>query len=225
MMPILAELQTLLGGAEPTLPALWLMALARHLGWAVVLAWLAMRLWPASKSGPHYWRIGCAGLLALAALLPGSVSLAYGLGLSFQIPSLLTVALCLQQLLRRRAPVPVSSDPRDKLIAAMLGIALGWWLLLDTFALMPGSTYAWGYGTTSLVVWVAIAALLALAQRTISGGILLLLLALVFALTRLSSGNAWDALLDPLLWFWLHGYVARAAWRHWFPAARSPSLP
>jgi len=43
----------------------------------------------------------------------------------------------------------------------------------------------------------------------------LLLLAAVFALTRLPSGNLWDALLDPWLWLALHGVLLRQLWLWW----------
>jgi len=39
-----------------------------------------------------------------------------------------------------------------------------------------------------------------------------LFLMTVYVLTRLPTGNVWDALLDPLLWIYLHVWLMR----RWF---------
>ncbi|OGB43988.1 MAG: hypothetical protein A2461_06615 [Burkholderiales bacterium RIFOXYC2_FULL_59_8] len=72
---------------------------------------------------------------------------------------------------------------------------LAWW---------PVSVYAWGFGSgalalacaLALLLWVLDGAGLAGQRLTLSFAAVLL----VFTLTRLPSGNLWDALLDPWLW-------------------------
>ena len=109
---------------------------------------------------------------------------------------------------------------------AALGIVLGWVLLLDTLAWWPLSVYAWGFSAAA----VGAVALVAVLLWGISGqavwalplGVLVL-----FVLTRLPTGNVWDALLDPWLWValqagWLVNLVRRwQAARRVSPATRA----
>jgi hypothetical protein len=199
--------------ALPLLPRPDLMPWAWHLGWAVLLAWLALRL-----CGRLPVALGRAvALLAAAwALLPGEASAAYGLGLVFQCPSLMTVVLCARGLLRRRqqpgqGKPSANVDPRMSEAWMLLGIALGWALLLDTFVLLPFDLYPSGFGMAALVL-----VLLALGlpwllwggqQQGLAACALVALL--LYVALRLPSGNLWDALLDPLLWLWLQARCLR----------------
>jgi hypothetical protein len=38
---------------------------------------------------------------------------------------------------------------------------------------------------------------------------------LLFAATRLPTGNVWDALIDPWLWLFLNGALFRTLYRRW----------
>jgi hypothetical protein len=38
---------------------------------------------------------------------------------------------------------------------------------------------------------------------------------LLFAATRLPTGNVWDALIDLWLWLFLNGVLLRSAYRRW----------
>jgi hypothetical protein len=87
-------------------------------------------------------------------------------------------------------------------------VALGYLLLLDTFAVLPVQLYAWGFSPALLLGLIALALvpwLLGGKARAAPGFSPWLVPAalLLFALTRLPTGNLWDALLDPWLWLWL----------------------
>jgi hypothetical protein len=87
-----------------------------------------------------------------------------------------------------------------------MGIAAGWLLLLDTFALLPGvQLYAWGFSPAAPAVLLLVAVL----PWVMSGSrglvwLVAVALAAVFMGLHLPSGNAWDALIDPWLWAALH---------------------
>jgi hypothetical protein len=80
-------------------------------------------------------------------------------------------------------------------------------LMLDALAFWPRSVYALGFGAAALIAAalcvMALGGLAVRAGRPVPVGVLAVVL-LVFALTRLPSGNVWDALSDPLLWVGLH---------------------
>jgi hypothetical protein len=98
----------------------------------------------------------------------------------------------------------------------LLGVVLGWLLLLDTLALVPMQLYAWGFSPWSAGVALLLG-LLPWIFQGISGlrsaGGLIVLAVVVFTLLRLPTGNVWDALLDPWLWVVLHVYLLRTALR------------
>lgn len=215
----------------PVLPAPWLMALARHAGWALVLACLVLRGWLGTGYLPQRWRMasagGLAGLLAVAALWPGSVGLGYWLGLAFQIPSLTTVGLAAVAVVvagkslwtRGSDPSQLQSQPMLSpsavLCLSAVAVVLGWVMLLDTLALLPWFLYPWGYSAGAVAVWLVLAVLLIALPISRSVGVAALLLTVVFVVTRLPSGNLWDALSDPLLWLFAHGVLVRGVWRKW----------
>jgi hypothetical protein len=166
---------------------------------------------------------------ALWTLLPGPMSAAYWLGLALQAPSLTTLLLCghglwwaaTRQRHERawRAHVPCTDSPGLLNLWSLLGVALGWLLLFDTLALLPGSLHAWGFSVIATFL-VAITLVLTRAIGTFlhEPGLrwpsVLPWLALAgFALTRLPSGNLWDALIDPLLWIALQLIWLAKGWR------------
>lgn len=221
----------LLGTDAALLPALAGQQIWLHVGWAAVLAWLALvvlqRWWPGA------WRDGrkrATVVLAVGlwALVPGTLSPAYWLGLAFQTPSAVTVLLCLGLLVRGLLGFgrPVGQMPESgiteqaSMVLAALAVALGWVMLLDSFALLPVSLYAWGFGPAALG-GVALLALLAVAvwpprSRMAVWHAAVVPLALLLLVTlRLPSGNVWDAVLDPCVWLVLQVLLARQIMRRY----------
>jgi hypothetical protein len=157
-------------------------------------------------------------VVAVIACIPGTWGPVYWLGLAFQTPSVLAV-LWAGQHLYSRWPIAAwtlkaRQSPRSGVNMAftLLGVVLGWLLLLDTLALVPMQLYAWGFSP-----WSAGAALLfgllpwifqGMSGLRSAGG-LIVLAVVVFTLLRLPTGNVWDALLDPWLWVVLHIYLLR----------------
>ncbi len=230
--------------SAPLLPAPNSLPWLRHTVWSLVLVALVLLLGTLRQGGrpgasARVWWL--ALLVAAWAWVPGVWGLAYWLRLAFQTPSLVAGLLALSVVardawvlgvLRRvwpvrgglQAPGPaVAAQPEDRLGAwAALylgaGVVLGWVLLLDTIALLPVSVYAWGFqpGAFALVCalallpWVLVGAVAWRARGVWQLGAAVAL----FGLWRWPSGNVWDALLDPWLWFVLNGYALRAAARY-----------
>lgn len=209
----------------PALPSLVGQQIGRSLGWGVLLA--TALAWVGRGWSPRL-RWGAVALLALWCGVPGTLAPAFWLGLAFQAPSLCTVGLCVLYLqsswahaaggdansVGRSVTLGKTSVPRVPVVLACLGIALGWVLLADTLAWMPVTVYAWGFSPLSLA-GLLLVLLLPWAwtgqSRTLT---LVLAVSLVvgFAGWRLPTGNTWDAVLDPWLWVFLHGFVVRQ-WR------------
>lgn len=193
-------------GDAPVLPAEWLQALWLRLGWSLVLAGLgywALRALPVRP----VLRYSAILTLAAWALAPEPGAISHWLGLAFQAPSIATVLCCCAML--RTRPRQDAAAAFTFPITAWMGLALGWVLLFDTFALLPllpFSLYAWGFSPVAapllalllLLPWVLTGKPQGIGMG-IAGGALVL-----FVLLRLPSGNVWDALLDPLLWLALH---------------------
>jgi hypothetical protein len=204
---------------QPLLPEPVLMRIAWPLAWSVVLG--ASAWWVGAWWRPAY-RLGLCLLLVLWAWVPGSASPTFWLGLAFQAPSWMTVALCLSSVLAKSPRAPEAraagwaSPPLALNLGVALGIAWGWVLLLDTLAWWPVSVYSWGFSpaASAAVAGLAVLAWALGALKTASFGAVLAVLAL-FVLTRLPTGNVWDALLDPGLWLVLQGLAVRAAWQRW----------
>ena len=214
---------------HPVLPqptALWL---ALHGVWALVLGCGALLL--AGKLARAY-RLGLCVVLMLWSLLPGPLSPTYWLGLAFQTPSLTSAVLALLWLVKAfgwprcaghdsprvdcRATLAVTASETSPALAsrvlATAGVVLGWVLLLDTLALLPVSVYAWGFSPAALGGVALLTALLWAASgrsglsrlaASWAGPALMLAVLSLFVLTRLPSGNLWDALIDPWLWLGL----------------------
>lgn len=216
----------LLGSTEnPLLPSSMAIWLALHLGWALVLGSGVMLL--AGRLAERYqWALSLS--LLVWTSLPGPVSPAYWLGLVFQAPSLMSVALCLGCVLDRfrrrqgRACGIAALDPRALKTLLVLGIALGWLLLIDTLAWLPVSVYAWGFAPAAFAAMLVLAALLWLLRGSLVSTLPFVVLTL-FALSRLPTGNLWDALIDPLLWLALQLGWLVSVWRRWTLARRERS--
>ena len=220
-------LAQILATDTPALPPAWVMQVWVHLGWSVVLACMGASLvgrWmpaPAGKLDGRQW--GVALVLALWTWVPGPYSPAYWLGLAFQAPSIATVLLC-DALLRARffptrSGIPSKAIPhRATLAIALVGVLVGWALLLDAFALLPLQLYAWGFSSAAVgtVLVVALLPWLVVSAPHPTRSLRLWMVpvaVVVFAASRLPSGNVWDAVLDPWLWLALHIYVFGSLWR------------
>jgi hypothetical protein len=236
MMDLTHLLGSWLATDAPALPATWGMRLYVSAGWALVLALLGASL---GRGLPLGQRRLLAACLALWALLPGPLTPDYWLGLAFHGPSVTAMFLCgwgLWRCLWRdpvhpggavdlpaataasgpwRTPVP---SPWPGLV--LPGLLLGYLLLLDTFAVLPLQLYAWGFSPALLPVLLALSLLpwlwrgpAMLRQGTPQWIVPAALL--LFAATRLPTGNLWDALLDPWLWLVCNGWLVRHLYRKW----------
>jgi hypothetical protein len=209
----------------PVLPDLISLQLWRNLAWGVVL--ISLLGWTGRSWNPRL-RWGAVGVLALWCGLPGPIAPPYWLGLAFQSPSISAVVLCVLHWQSSWSKPgsglppegqaawtqPVGKVYRVPLVLACLGVALGWLLLADTLAWTPVAVYACGFSplTVAGLLLVLLAPWAWSGQnRTLS---LLLALGLIagFVVLRLPTGNAWDAVLDPGLWVFLHGYLAHQFW-------------
>ena len=168
-----------------------------YLGWGVILATLAW-ITTHRRSAPLAVALWVGLPLAFAA---PEYSPAYWFGLAFQAPSLVSVGLCAGLIAPRRFAL------RRPLVLAALTSVMGWILLLDSFAVLPIQLYALGFETGMAGGILLLVLLLSLEPTTI-----IIALALVlYVVTRLPTGNVWDAALDPLLWLWSQWYIAKIA--------------
>jgi hypothetical protein len=197
---MLSGLVALTATDSPALPGAWVMDAWSDWGWGIVLACgvsFFVRTWPVRK------RVMAAALVAVWCWVPGPYAPTYWLGLIFQAPSISTVLLC-GVLLRAQFSSDAAHLPQAfAMPLAVLGVVLGWLLLLDTLALLPLELYAFGFSPAA--TGLAMAVLVLLARRPLAW--LFPLGVLLFSVARLPSGNVWDTLLDPGLWLVLHGYV------------------
>ena len=213
----------LLATDAPALPAAWAMRLGLTLGWALVLAVLAVML-TTRLSLPA--RRYLAAAMVLWTLVPGPVSPDYWLGLAFHAPSLSAMLLSAWQLKRLLWPQRgwsrlVGTRPGAGLLWLLLAaVALGYVLLLDTFAVGPLQIYAWGFSPALLLALLALALLPWVLGGKTAGAAgpqvwIAPLALLLFAALRLPTGNVWDALLDPWLWLVLQGLLIHRLVRKW----------
>lgn len=196
-------LSALLSTQSPLLPAPWTFRLYLDLAWGLVLAALllviASRRRPASRL-----LLWLPPVLLLWCLLPGTLSPAYWLGLALRAPSGVLLLLCAWSLWRHYRPQTVGPEPVQALRTwAWALVALGWVLLLDTFALLPFSVYGWGFAPLLLGVLALAGLLPALLRGQRVMPALWIAVLLLYILLRLPTGNVWDAVLDPVLWVWL----------------------
>lgn len=223
--------QALLSTQTTALPTHGIMHISLHVGWAIVLAALALRI----TGVPWRLRRALGGLVAAWTVMPGSMSPAYWLGLAFQAPSLtLIVVSGIGLFIAARSPPPNEAEDGSMRVpaadganaagiasqpaidaASLAGILLGWLLLLDTFALLPFPLYAIGFSAAAVVVVAVLVTLPWIAFGARGGGAMVALVGVLvltlFVTMRLPTGNLWDALLDPLLWVVLQvGWLGRA---------------
>ena len=212
----------LLSTSVPALPQTLVMQWAMTVLWALVLALVGEVL--ANRLSLNVRRLLAAGLV-LWTLLPGTWSPDYWLGLAFHAPSLSAMLLCLVYLIRSLFPskrgsvaaqvasagLASRSVPAVKVLLAA-AVVLGYVLLLDAFAVLPLQIYAWGFSPALLLALLALSLLpwVLSGARTVAQNSALWVVPaalLLFAATRLPTGNVWDAVLDP--WLWL---VLQLAW-------------
>jgi hypothetical protein len=198
--------QALLSEQTPALPDMAVLRSARYLSWALVLAAIAVL---AGRRLPRLWRFGLAGGLMLWTLIPGPSSPAFWLGLAFQMPSLMSTALAawLLQLFWRNKQDDMTALLKNNFIqyAGLVAVALGWLLLLDTFALLPLSLYSIGFSPLALGLCALLAVLpwMFWVKNPVAcklSGLLGLVLT-VHVVLRVPTGNVWDAVIDPWLWW------------------------
>jgi hypothetical protein len=219
---VMDGLHTLLLVSTPSLPLGWAMHAGLALGWAVVLA--ALGAWLTQRFSVRTRRL-VAAVLAVWALLPGPFTPDYWLGLAFHAPSLTSMLLCGWWLRRSlfgvrhaQSEPEASSHALWPVLLVGLGLVVGYVLMLDTFAVLPWEVYAWGFSPMLLLVLLLVSLLPWVlggpSQRTAAVPAWVLPVALLlFAGSRLPTGNVWDAVMDPLLWLYLHGVAIRAIYR------------
>jgi hypothetical protein len=212
-------MNVLMFNATPLLPHPVVQYLSVHLGWGLVLAalvlWAARRWAGMSRTGP-----AVLGAIAFGScFLPGALSPSFWLGLAFQAPSLCTALICatlLREQLRKEA-APPTAPVLGVMPVIVVGVVLGWLLLLDTLAILPVQLYALGFHpvTSGLLL------LLGLLPCNVHGAAawrnawvrVLPAAVVLFVLSRWPSGNAWDAVLDPWLWLTLNVSALLAFWK------------
>jgi hypothetical protein len=184
------------------LPGQAAQALYLDIGWALVLAALVLRLLgPAGRRADATLAV-CAAA-AIGVSLPAPWSASFWLGMAFQYPSLLLVVLAALSLMRRPgrdAGAGVAPLLAPWPAASLLALALA--LYAGAFALVPYDLYGLGYARLAgaTIATVLVLSWAALDRRRAAWSCLAVAVAAALhAATRLPSGNAWDALLDPFL--------------------------
>jgi hypothetical protein len=199
-------------------PSLAMASMDRHLGWALTLTAVTLFI---LQRAPQVVRFGLAATVFLIALVPTTWSLSHWLGLGYQTPSLVTQGLALLYLLRIfsarevAARGQVSADAKWPLSVLLVGIVVGWILVLDTFAILPISLYAFGYSEEAAIFGLVLAtvfwtismrsASMHEGQRARHLAVVLLFAIAIYTFIQLPSGNAWDAMIDPWLWLLAQG--------------------
>ena len=214
-------LAALLATDAPALPGAGWMQYYLPISWIIPLSLLGAVVgwklpWRARKLFALFF-----GIVAVTA---GTAFPMHWLGLAFQTLSFSAVFLV--GLLYQKV-LPQTGDfetwPRaDSINPWYLFVAVlpGYFLLLDTFAVLPWQIYAWGFSPMALLCLLAVSLLPGVLRGfTFSRSEPEVCVAptalLLFAVTRLPSGNAWDALIDPWLWLFLNGLLMRTVYRRW----------
>jgi hypothetical protein len=214
-------LAALLATDAPALPgALW-MRYYLFLSWIFPLGLFgAVVGWKLPWRARRYFPV----VFGIVAVTGGSAFTLYWLGLAFQSLSFSAVFLlglaCLGALYqpgKRETPQKTNGISQWLLWVAVMP---GYLLLLDTFAVLPWQIYALGFSPLALLCLLAVSLLPGLLRGfTFSRSTPEVWVAptalLLFAATRLPTGNVWDALIDPWLWLFLNGALLRAVFRRW----------
>lgn len=194
-----------------TLPQLlWQNAYGRF-GWTVVLAAVVLAVMALRQPPSRRAVLGVLGTFAVLMNLPGPWSPVHWIGLAFQRPSALGIALCLLSI-EARWSARTDRPTMPLVLAAALAFA-GGLLYLDASGWIARGLYPSGFGpvgapVAGLLIGVAAAAALVM-RRSTAHAVALLAAVLAFALWRLPTGNLWDALIDPFLWVWAMVVLAR----------------
>ena len=217
------------------LPDIHLQSAALAIGWAIVIACLLVEMRVRLRAGAKARTLAIVALVPLAAVwLPGEASPAFWLGLAFQWPSTLLVLLAAARLWQRlrapgrsHGPLPVE-EPLLPLRAALPLAGAGILLYLGTFGVGP-FVYRSGYTDTAVLLFVTLAmGAWRWGRPPMPRTSLLFALAIVVhLLTRLPTGNAWDALIDPFVMLLAIGVCVRSmrsARRTRLDRALEPSL-
>jgi hypothetical protein len=227
----LSWLAALLATDAPALPGVLWMQYYLPMSWIIPLSLFgALVGWKLPWRARKYFALGF-GAVAVTA---GSAFPMYWLGLAFQTLSfsaVFLVGLPYSKVLAQ--PGKLEAWPRADgislwfLLAAVLP---GYLLLLDTFAVLPWQIYAWGFSPMALICLLAVSLLpgvlhgFTLPQSKPEVWVAPTAL-LLFAVTRLPTGNVWDALIDPWLWLFLNGVLLRTVYRRWRDAkALTPQI-
>ncbi|WP_310626586.1 hypothetical protein [Limnohabitans sp.] len=179
------------------------------LSWACVMSAVLLRLTYGYK--PTVWP---AAVVAVLMLLPRTDVLSGYLALALQTPSLVCVAWalgCWADVIQSRSPKVTPPT-----LVALLGVLLGWVLVVDTLNCWPAflnlQLYALGFEAVALWLVVLVTAAVLLWQKVPPRWVLSAVAVLtLYVLLRLPTGNVWDALLDPFVWLALHVQL----WRTW----------
>jgi hypothetical protein len=208
-----------------TLPPLALQIVFAHLAWGCVTAAVAVMLLSRMRT-LETWQVVAVTALAFIANGPlGVYSLSYWLGLCFQSPSSLLVfcsVLVVWRCTRGMVHIPLLPTP----LAAAIAVT-GALLYVDTAGWLPFSLYANGFGGVAAIAALSCSALAfwAVLQRMRRDLAMAVLLSFtLFAVWRLPTGNAWDAVLDPLLWGWAVACCIGRAARAWRRRRSTPAL-
>lgn len=179
-------------------------ALYLDIGWAIVLAGLGLALL-GRRAERRGVLIGVCAAAAIGVSLPAPWSLSFWLGMAFQYPSATLVALAGLKLVRQLRPAAeADASPLLSLLPAATLCALAAVLYAGAFAFVPYDPYGVGYLRFSGAAIATVLVLLwwALDRRSAASCGAIAVAAALHAATRLPSGNAWDALLDPFLVAW-----------------------
>ena len=206
------------------LPDLFVQTLYGRLAWTAVATALLLALLARRQAvGP---RAAVLVAVAVGALmhLPGAWSPAHWLGLAFQRPSAFAAALCVLSVAGRLSPRPAAPVLPWPLAAVIVGA--GAVLYLDASGWLARGLYPMGFGAVGAplagLVLATAAAAAWLTGRGAGQAVALVGATALFALWRLPTGNLWDALVDPWLWVWGGGVLARRVAR---PRRRAREVP
>lgn len=196
------------------LPDLSVQILYARVAWGVALAALALYLLTRRSSPGRAGAVTVAAAFAAMQWLPGPWSPAYWLGLAFQSPSALTIALCAVVLLDRLVGIR-HGGVLPPALAAILAVA-GGLLYLDASGWTALGIYFLGFGpygapAAALLIG-SFSAFAAFRGNAVPAAYAVLAAVALFMLLRLPTGNLWDALIDPFLWIWSLSVCVRT-WR------------
>jgi hypothetical protein len=214
-------LAALLATDTPVLPgALWMQ-------YYLPMSWIfPLSLFGAFVGWKLPWRARryFALFFGIVAVSFGSAFPVFWLGLAFQSLSFSAVILVgsvYEKVLAQ--PGKLETWPRADSInfwCLFVAVLPGYFLLLDTFAVLPLQIYAWGFSPLALLCLLAVSLLPGVLQgftftRSTPEVWVVPTALLLFAVTRLPTGNVWDALIDPWLWLFLNGVLLRTVYRRW----------